>query len=191
MRIVLVRHGETEWSLSGQHTSSTDLPLTEKGRERAEQLGPALAEWKFSVVLTSPLRRARETCELAGFGDVAEVCEDLREWNYGEYEGLTTPQIWETSPTWNLWRDGCPGGEQPDEVGARADRAIERLRAGAGDGNGDALAFAHGHIFRVLTARWLQMEPAAGARFALRPGAICVLGFERTTEVIQLWNKEP
>src|SRR5271165_5114174 len=106
MQIVLVRHGETEWSLSGQHTSSTDLPLTEKGRERAEELGPALAEWKFSAVLTSPLRRARETCELAGFGDVAEVCEDLREWNYGEYEGLTTPQIWETNPIWNLWRDG-------------------------------------------------------------------------------------
>ena len=188
MQIVLVRHGETEWSLSGQHTSRTDLALTEKGRERAELLGPALAEWNFGVVLTSPLRRARETCQIAGFAGRAEICEDLREWDYGEYEGLTTPQIWEHTPDWNLWRDGCPGGEQPGEVGARADRAIERLRAGAGDG--DALAFAHGHIFRVLTARWLQMEPAGGARFTLSAGAICALGDERGTEVVQLWNFE-
>jgi probable phosphoglycerate mutase len=187
MQIVVVRHGETEWSLSGQHTSSTDLPLTEMGRKRAEALGPALAEWKFALVLTSPLRRARDTCELAGFGDAAEICEDLREWDYGEYEGLTTPQIREIDPGWNLWRDGCPGGETPQEVGARADRGLGRLR-GAG---GDALAFAHGHIFRVLTARWLQMEPAAGARFVLSAGAISVLGYERETEVIQLWNKEP
>ena len=187
MQIVLVRHGETEWSLSGQHTSRTDLPLTEKGRERAARLGPALADWTFSLVLTSPLRRARETCALAGFDGVAELCDDLREWDYGEYEGLTTPQIWETSPSWSLWRDGCPGGEQPEQVGGRADRAIERMRGA----DGDVLAFAHGHIFRVLTARWLQMEVAAGARFALRAGALCVLGFERTTEVIQLWNKEP
>ena len=137
-------------------------------------------------MLTSPLLRARQTCEIAGFGDRAEICEDLREWDYGEYEGLTTPQIWEKRPDWSLWRDGCPGGEQPAEVGARADRAIERLRSGAGDG--DALAFAHGHIFRVLTARWLQMEPAAGARFALSAGAVSALGYERETEVLQLWN---
>jgi len=186
MEIVLVRHGETEWSLSGQHTSRTDLPLTEKGRERAEGLGPALAAWDFSIVLTSPLRRARQTCEIAGFADRAEICEDLREWDYGEYEGLTTPQIREERPAWNLWRDGCPAGEQPAQVGARADRAIERLRSGGGD----ALAFAHGHIFRVLTARWLQMEPAAGARFALKAGAVCTLGYERETEVLQLWNFE-
>ena len=187
MEIVLVRHGETEWSLSGQHTSRTDLPLTDAGRERATRLGPALADWNFSVVLTSPLRRARETCEIAGFAHRAVICEDLREWDYGVYEGLTTPQICEKDPGWNLWRDGCPGGEQPEQVGARADRAIERLRS---DG-GDALEFAHGHIFRVLTARWLQMDPAGGARFALNAGAICVLGYERETEVIQLWNKEP
>ena len=189
MAIFLVRHGETEWSLSGQHTSSTDLPLTEKGRERAAGLGPALAKWDFALVLTSPLRRARETCEIAGYADRAEICEDLREWDYGEYEGLTTPQIREDRPDWNLWRDGCPGGEQPAEVGARADRAVERLRSGAGDR--DALAFAHGHIFRVLTARWLQMEPSAGARFQLMPGAISTLGYERETEVLQLWNLEP
>ena len=187
MEIVLVRHGETEWSLNGQHTSRTDLPLTDAGRERATRLGPALADWNFSVVLTSPLRRARETCEIAGFAHRAVICEDLREWDYGVYEGLTTPQICEKDPGWNLWRDGCPGGEQPEQVGARADRAIDRLRS---DG-GDALAFAHGHIFRVLTARWLQMDPAGGARFALSAGAICVLGYERDTEVIQLWNKEP
>jgi probable phosphoglycerate mutase len=187
MQIVLVRHGETEWSRSGQHTSRTDLPLVEEGRERAQALGARLADWEFSLVLTSPLRRARETCELAGFGDRAVVCEDLREWDYGEYEGLTTPQIREERPGWFLWRDGCPGGEQPEQVGARADRAIERLLSGGGD----AVAFAHGHIFRVLTARWLQMEPAAGARFALRAGAMCVLGYERDTEVIQLWNDAP
>ena len=197
MEIVLVRHGETEWSRSGQHTSSTDLPLIEDGRRRAVALGPLLADWEFSLVLTSPLRRARETCELAGFGDRAEVCEDLREWEYGEYEGLTTPQIREQNPGWNLWTDGCPGGEEPAEVGARADRAIERMRgadanappSGAADKSHNALAFAHGHILRVLCARWLGMDVSAGARFALRAGALCVLGFERETEVIQLWNR--
>jgi broad specificity phosphatase PhoE len=195
MQIVLVRHGETEWSRSGQHTSRTDLPLIEEGRERALALGPILAEWEFSLVLTSPLRRARETCELAGFGDRAVVCEDLREWDYGQYEGLTTPQIRERDPGWDLWTQGCPGGEQPEQVGERADRALERLRAGGGSagsggsGEGNALAFAHGHILRVLTARWVGMEPAAGARFALRAGAVCALGFERETEVVQLWNR--
>jgi broad specificity phosphatase PhoE len=187
MQIVLVRHGETEWSLSGQHTSRTNLPLTEMGRGRAKRLGPALAGWNFALVLTSPLLRARETCEIAGFADRAEICEDLREFDYGEYEGLTSPQIREMNPGWSLWRDGCPGGEQPAEVGARADRTIERMRAV----DGDALAFAHGHIFRILTARWLQFDAAAGARFALSAGALCVLGYERETEVIQVWNNEP
>jgi len=182
--IVVVRHGETEWSASGRHTSRTDLPLTEQGRERAQALAPQLAERTFALVLCSPLRRARETCELAGFADAAELTEDLHEWDYGDYEGLTTPEIWETNPDWSLWRDGCPGGEQPAQVGARADRVLERLR-GAG---GDALAFAHGHILRVLTARWLDMEVAEGARFALDAGATGTLGFERTTEVLRRWN---
>ena len=186
-QILLVRHGETEWSLSGQHTSRTDLPLTENGRRRAAPLRGALAKRTFALVLTSPLRRARETCELAGFCDRAEVCEDLCEWDYGAYEGLTTPQIRETNPDWNLWRDGCPGGESPDQVGVRADRVIERLRGAGGEG----LAFAHGHFLRVVTARWLQMPVTAGARFVFIPGAIGTLGFERETEVILGWNAAP
>jgi probable phosphoglycerate mutase len=184
VQVVLVRHGETEWSATGRHTSRTDLPLTEEGRRRARALGPQLADWEFALVLSSPLRRARETCELSGFGEVAEICDDLREWDYGEYEGLTTPEIREERPDWNLWRDGCPGGEMPDEVAARADRVLERLRGSAGDG----LAFAHGHILRVLTARWLGMPVAEGARFALQAGALGVLGFERETEVLERWN---
>jgi broad specificity phosphatase PhoE len=185
--IVLVRHGETEWSASNRHTSRTDLSLSDEGRVRAKAIGPLLAHWRFALVLTSPLRRARETCELAGFGDRAVIFDDLREWDYGEYEGLTTPEIRERDPDWVLWRDGCPGGEQPSQVGARADLVLKRLR-GAG---GDALAFGHGHILRVVAARWVQMPVAAGARFALRAGAICALGFERETEVIQLWNDAP
>ena len=187
MAIVLVRHGETEWSATGRHTSRTDLSLIAEGRERARALGPLLAGWRFALVLTSPLRRARETCWLAGFGDGAVVCDDLVEWDYGDYEGLTTPQIREQNPGWVLWRDGCPGGETPVQVGARADVVLDRLR----HADGDALAFAHGHILRVVAARWVQMAPAAGARFALRAGAVCVLGFERETEVIQLWNEAP
>src|SRR2546421_12198504 len=153
MQIVLVRHGETEWSLSGQHTSSTDLELTERGRERAVALGPQLSKRNFSLVLSSPLRRALDTCKLAGFGDVVELADDLKEWDYGEYEGLTTPQIRETNPGWSLGRDGCPGGEQPDQVGARADSAIARLRAA----DGDQLAFAPGPLLPVRTARWIGL----------------------------------
>jgi probable phosphoglycerate mutase len=184
VEIVLVRHGETEWSLSGQHTSHTDLPLTDNGRQRAESLGGALADWSFTLVLCSPLRRARETCEIAGFGGRAEIVDDLHEWEYGDYEGLTTPQIRERDPAWSLWRDGCPGGESPAEVGARADRVLARAR----EASGDVLAFAHGHILRVVTARWLEMEAAAGARFALKAGALSVLGYERETSVLQRWN---
>jgi broad specificity phosphatase PhoE len=187
-QIFLVRHGETEWSAAGKHTSRTDLPLTEEGRRRAALLADALADRSFSLVLSSPLRRARETCELAGLGDAAELSDDLREWDYGEYEGLTTPEIRSARADWSLWRDGCPGGESPSEVGTRADRALARLRSADG---GDAIAFAHGHILRVLSARWIGMETAAGARLALSAGALCILGFERETEVLRLWNSTP
>ena len=185
--ILLVRHGETEWSLSGQHTSHTDLPLTENGRRKAGPLREALAGRPFALVLCSPLRRARETCELAGFADRAEIDADLHEWDYGEYEGLTTPQIREMQPDWNLWTDGNPGGESPAEVAARADRVIARLRGA----DGDAIAFAHGHILRVLAARWMEMDVTAGARLVLSPGTICTLGYERETQAILSWNVTP
>jgi probable phosphoglycerate mutase len=181
---VLVRHGETEWSRSGQHTSRTDLDLIDVGRRRAEALGAELAGREFAAVLSSPLKRALETCRLAGFGDRVEIVDDLHEWDYGEYEGLTTPQIRESRPDWNLWRDGCPGGEMPDQVQARADRVLTRVRAL----DGDALVFAHGHILRVIAARWIALPAAAGARLALSAGARCTLGFERETEVLQSWN---
>ena len=183
-RVVVVRHGETEWSASLKHTSHTDVPLTEAGRRSAAALAEALGGWSFSLVLTSPLRRARETCELAGFSDLAAVDPDLREWGYGDYEGLTTPEIRARQPDWSLWRDGCPGGESPAAVGQRADRVLARVRAS----HGDALLFAHGHILRVLSARWLQMEVAAAARFALAAGAFGILDYERETEVIWQWN---
>ena len=183
--IVVVRHGETEWSASGQHTSRTDLALTETGRERARQLAPRLAERSFALVLCSPLLRARETCMLAGFGEVAVISNDLHEWDYGEYEGLTTPQIWERRPDWDLWRDGCPGGESPEQVGFRADRVLGVMRAAAGD----ALAFAHGHISRVIAARWAAQPVAFGARLALSTGAMSTLGFERETQVLVEWNR--
>jgi probable phosphoglycerate mutase len=181
-RIVVVRHGETEWSATLKHTSHTDVSLTPAGRRRARELASELrGEW--AIVISSPLRRARETCELAGFPDPV-IEPNLREWDYGEYEGLTTDEIRAQNPGWNLWRDGCPGGESPDQVGARADLVLERLRPGGGD----CLVFAHGHILRVLTARWVGMEPAAGARFALWTGSIGVLDHERETEVIARWN---
>jgi broad specificity phosphatase PhoE len=183
-RIFIVRHGATEWSVSGQHTSRTDLPLLRQGREQAAAIGHRLAGDSFALVLCSPLRRARETCELAGFAEVAEICEDLREWDYGEYEGLTTPQIRERDASWNLWRDGCPGGERPEQIGARVDRVLARFAEVEGDG----LAFAHGHVLRVLTARWLEMEVAAGARFRLDAGSLSMLGYEHETEVLLGWN---
>jgi probable phosphoglycerate mutase len=183
-RIVAVRHGETEWSASGQHTSRTDLPLLEAGRQQALAMSPALHGQTFTTVLSSPLRRARETCELAGFGSQAEISDDLREWDYGEYEGLTTPEIWLERPDWSLWRDGCPGGESPDQISARADRVLARLS----DDEGDALIFGHGHIFRVIAARWVEQPVAFGARLALNAGAVCVLGYERQTRVLRRWN---
>jgi broad specificity phosphatase PhoE len=182
--IFTVRHGETEWSANGRHTSRTDLPLTEAGRQRATSLAERLSSHSFALVLCSPLRRARETCELAGLGSAAVLCGDLHEWDYGDYEGLTTPQIRERDPNWSLWRDGCPGGESPAEVGARADRVLSQLRSA----DGDAIAFAHGHILRVVGVRWIRMEVAAGARLALAAGAVNVLGYEHENEVLEHWN---
>ena len=183
-RIFIARHGATEWSVSGQHTSRTDLPLLEQGREQAAGMDAKLAGETFSLVLCSPLLRARQTCELAGFADVAEICDDLHEWDYGEYEGLTTPEIRETNPSWDLWRDGCPDGEAPAAIGARVDDVLARFAAAEGTG----LAFAHGHVLRVLTARWLEMPVAAGARFKLEAGSIGVLGHERETAVLESWS---
>ena len=183
-RIFIVRHGETEWSARGRHTSHTDLPLTEAGREAAAGLRGRLFGEDFGLVLCSPLRRARESCELAGFGDRAELCDDLVEWDYGRYEGLTTPEIHAQDPDWNLWRDGCPDGETPDQIHGRVDRVLERFQWLEGDG----LAFAHGHVLRVLTARWLRMEVSAGARFKLPAAGVGVLGHERETEVLETWG---
>src|SRR4051794_12274165 len=185
--IVLVRHGQTAWSESGRHTGHTDVPLIEAGRRRARKLRAELAHRTFSLVLCSPLRRAVETCQLAGYGERAILCDDLREWDYGEYEGLTTPEILARDHSWDMWRDGFPGGEDPGQIGARADRALSRLRSA----DGDVLAFAHAHLLRVVAARWLQMEPAGGARFALAPGTISSLGYERETEVLASWNWIP
>jgi len=174
--IVTVRHGET------------DLPLTAAGRERAAALAPLFAGRKFALVLSSPLLRARETCSLAGFDESGvELCDELLEWDYGEYEGLTTPQIHERDPDWDLWRDGCPGGETPPEVGARVDRLVERLRAV----DGDVIAFAHGHILRVVGARWIELPVAGGSRLYLSTGAVSELGYERDTAVIRSWNFVP
>ena len=182
--IVLVRHGPTEWSVSGRHTGTTDIPLTDEGREAAGHLRERLARYEFTTVLVSPLRRARETAELAGLGDRAEVERDLREYDYGAYEGLTTDQIREQRPGWYLWRDGVPDGETPDQVGERADRAIARaLEAG-----GDAVLFAHGHILRALGARWIELPAAYAGHLALGTAAVCELGLERDRRVLRLWN---
>jgi probable phosphoglycerate mutase len=185
--IVLVRHAETEWSLSGRHTGRTDIPLTENGRQTARELAPRLADWRFARVLVSPMKRARETCELCGLGDRAEVVDDLHEWDYGDYEGLTTPQIHEQRPDWYLWRDGCPGGESPLHVGERADHVL--ALALAAEAGGAVALFSHGHMLRATGARWVEAPPAFGGRLALSAGAISVLGFERATRVICGWNE--
>jgi broad specificity phosphatase PhoE len=185
--IVLVRHGETEWSKAGKHTGRTDIPLTDLGREEAEAVGAALRDRRFERVLSSPLARAADTCRLAGFGDVAEYRDELMEWDYGDYEGRTTPEIREERPDWSLWRDGVPEGETAADVGARADRVITELRGL----DSDALVFAHGHLLRVFAARWVGLEPAAGRLFALDSGTISVLGYERETAVLRGWNARP
>jgi broad specificity phosphatase PhoE len=182
--LVIIRHGETEWSRTGRHTGLTDIPLNDAGKAAAAGLAPRLAAETFSLVLTSPLQRARETCALAGFGEQAELCDDLVEWNYGDYDGLTSDQIHESRPDWDLWRDGCPAGEQPAEVGARLDRVLAR----AATVDGDVLAVAHGHSLRVLVARWLELEPAAGARFRLAAAGVGRLSWEHGIHVIAQWN---
>jgi broad specificity phosphatase PhoE len=181
---VLVRHAETEWSLSGRHTGRTDLPLTEHGREAAGALRERLGAWHFALMLVSPARRARETCELCGLGAEAQVRDDLHEWDYGAYEGLTTAEIKERRPDWVLWRDGCPGGESPADVGARADRVVAEIAAS----EGGVAVFSHGHMLRVLGARWIALAPEGGSRLGLSTAAICVLGHERDTAVIARWN---
>jgi broad specificity phosphatase PhoE len=182
----LARHGETAWSLSGQHTGLTDIPLTERGERNALRLGARLKDSAFAKVFTRPLRRAARTCELAGFGAAAEVDRDLLEWDYGEYEGRRTMDIREERPDWQLFRDGCPGGESPHQVGARADRVVGRVRAV----RGDVLLFSSGHFLRVLAARWLGLEAAAGRYFVVGTASLSVLGYEHNLSepAIQLWD---
>ncbi len=184
--LYLARHGETAWSLTGQHTGLTDLPLTERGERNAGRLGARLAGLNFAKVFTSPLQRAARTCALASFGAVAEVDPDLVEWNYGQYEGLRTMEIQAKHPGWNLFRDGCPDGESPEQVGRRADRLLGRVRAI----QADVLIFSSGHFLRVLTARWLGLEPAAGRLCMLHTASVSVLGYEHSLSepVIRLWN---
>jgi broad specificity phosphatase PhoE len=184
-QIVLVRHGETEWSATGRHTSRTDISLSDQGRRQAEALGRRLMEWRFGRVLTSPLRRAAETCRLAGLGDVAETWPDLMEWDYGEYEGRTTPQIRAERPGWTLWSDGAPGGERAEEVGVRADRILAEARASGRD----VALFSHGHFLRVAAARWIGLPAESGRSFALGTATISLLGYERETPVIARWNQ--
>jgi len=183
-KVYLLRHGETEWSLNGRHTGVTDIPLTENGRKLARQLRPILAREKFVMVLTSPLQRARETCELAGLGTLASVDRDLIEWNYGEYEGLTTEQIRQTRPDWSVFRDGCPGGESPLQVSVRADRIISRVRTV----DGNVALFSHGHILRVLAARWINLSASYGENFLLDTATLNVLGYYRESPAFKIWN---
>ena len=185
MNVFVIRHGETEWSLSGQHTSTTDIPLTENGRRAAQLMRPVLAQHRFALVLASPLRRARETCELAGLGDAVTLDDDLVEWNYGKYEGLTYAEIQALAPGWGIFRDGCPGGERPDEVGARADRVIVRAR----EAGGDIALFAHGHVLRVLAARWLGLPAAAGEHFLLDTSTLSILADYRGMPAVRTWNQ--
>jgi probable phosphoglycerate mutase len=182
--VFLIRHGETEWSLSGQHTGSTDIPLTDHGEAAARLLAPVLADRDFSLVLCSPLQRARRTCELAGLGGQATIDPDLAEWNYGSYEGLTPAAIREQHPGWLVFRDGCPAGESPAEMGERVDRVISRVRQ-----NGGRVAlFAHGHVFRVFVARWIELSPSHGAHFLLDTSTLTILSYYRGIPAVKCWN---
>src|SRR5712671_3197951 len=187
--VSLARHGETAWTLSHQHTGISDLPLTPNGEAEAGRLGELLAGRTFAAVFTSPLRRAVQTCELAGFGSLAVVDPDLTEWNYGDYEGRTSAEIYAERPGWDLFRDGCPGGESPREVGARANRIIRRVRAI----DGDVLLFSSGHFLRVFAARWLGLEARAGKYFVLGTASLSEMGYEhdRSEPVIRLWDEMP
>lgn len=182
----LIRHGETEWSLSGAHTGRTDIPLTPAGEQGAERVGNYLHGRQFSLVLTSPLKRASETCRIAGYGGVAQVEPDLQEWDYGAYEGRTTHDIHKDRPEWSLWQHGVPQGETIEQVAARADRVIERAQAAGGD----VALFGHGHILRILAACWLNLPPVAGSLFVLGTASLSTLGYERQTRVITRWNLE-
>lgn len=186
-RIFLVRHGQTEWSRTGRHTGRTDVPLEPEGRAEAEAAGAMLAGHDFALVLTSPMQRAADTCRLAGFGDRAEESSDLLEWDYGEYEGRTSAEIRSESPGWTLWTRGVPGGETAANVGRRADRVVARARATTGD----TLCFAHGHVLRVMAARWTGLPPAGGRLLLLDAGSVSVLGWERETPVVVRWNELP
>jgi len=185
--VYLARHGETAWSVSGQHTGHTDLPLTQRGERNARQLGKRLEGLAFAKVFTSPLQRAVRTCELAGIGTMAEVDHDLLEWDYGRYEGRRTDEIRAERPDWQLFRDGCPGGESPAQVGARADRVVNRVRAI----QGDVLLFSSGHFLRMLAARWLGLEPSTGRYFVLSTASLSALGYEHdlSQPAIRLWNE--
>jgi probable phosphoglycerate mutase len=182
--VYCIRHGETEWSLSGQHTGRTDIPLTDNGRRLAAELRPLLGGHDFALVLSSPFVRARETCALAGLGDHVEIEPDLAEWDYGDYEGLTPAQIHATAPGWLLFRDGAPRGETPSDMERRVDRVIARVRAAPGD----VALFAHGHVLRVFVARWIGLPAGEGRRFLLDTGTLCILGHYRGEPAIRMWN---
>ncbi len=182
--VCLIRHGETEWSLNGRHTGTTDIPLTENGRNVARLWKPVASQQTFALVMTSPLQRARETCELTGLGQRAEVDNDLREWNYGEYEGLTAKQILVQRPSWMIFIDGCPSGESPDEVQARIDRVIKKVRAV----EGDVALFAHGHFLRSFGARWLGLRAEEGRFFLLDPATVSVVSYYRGIPAVKRWN---
>jgi broad specificity phosphatase PhoE len=183
--VVLVRHGETDWSANKRHTGRTDVPLTEEGRHEAERVGRALRGRSFALVLASPLKRAAETCRLSGYGELAQSRPELMEWDYGEYEGRTTMDIRRQVPDWTIWRYGAPGGESPDQVGARADSILQEVRTAAGD----TLIFSHGHFLRALAARWLEAPPTEGRLFALDPATLSILGHEREQPVLRIWNQ--
>ncbi|MBC2596057.1 histidine phosphatase family protein [Ruficoccus amylovorans] len=183
-QVLVFRHGQTEWSLNGKHTSISDIELTDEGHRGAVALRPLVQQWKFSLVLSSPLKRARETCELAGLGDLMEIDPDLMEWNYGQYEGLTTEEIRRKVPGWGIFTHPVPGGETPGEVAARCDRVINRIL----DAAGDVAIFAHGHYLRVFAARWLKLAPEQGQHFVLDTSSLNRLGYEHETRAILTWN---